>query len=88
MDCEFAEFPILLTSQKLSLIDNIHGEFHEMNDGKYDSTPIPPVAQIAGVERFTFGVLKKCLERAGFSITAIRSTDPRLGKFFAIRRAD
>jgi FkbM family methyltransferase len=90
MDCECAEFPILLTSQKLFLIDNIHGEFHEMNDGKYDSTPIPPVAQVAGVERFTLDELKKCLYRAGFSVTAIRYAEPqyaKFGKFFATREA-
>jgi len=87
MDCEFAEFPILLTSRKLSLIDSIHGEFHEMNDGQHDSTPIPPVAQVAGVERFTLDELTKCLGRAGFSVTTTRSPHPRLGKFFATRRA-
>jgi FkbM family methyltransferase len=87
MDCEAAEFPILLTSRKLSLIDTIHGEFHEVNDGKYDSTPIPSVAQIAGVERFTLEELEKCLDRAGFSVTATRSGDCGLGKFFATRRA-
>jgi FkbM family methyltransferase len=87
MDCEFAEFPILLTSRKLSLIDSIHGEFHEMNDGQHDSTPIPPVAQVAGVERFTLDELTKCLRQAGFSISTTRSPEPRLGKFFATRQA-
>lgn len=87
MDCEWAEFPILLTSRKLSLVDSIHGEFHEMNDGRYDSTPIPPVAQIPGVERFTLDELTKCLNQAGFSVTAVRSGDSRFGKFFANRQA-
>ena len=87
MDCEWAEFPILLTSRKLALIDSIHGEFHEMNDGRYDSTPIPPVAQIAGVERFTLDELTKCLKQAGFLVTATRSGNSRFGKFFATRQA-
>ncbi len=87
MDCEWAEFPILLTSRKLSLIDSIHGEFHEMNDGKYDATPIPPVAQIAGIDRFTLDELTRCLERAGFSVTASRSANSQMGKFFATRKA-
>jgi FkbM family methyltransferase len=86
MDCEWAEFPILLTSRHLSLIDSIHGEFHEMNDGRHNSTPIPPVAQIAGVERFTLDELSKCLDRAGFSVTAARTADSGLGKFFATRQ--
>ena len=86
MDCEWAEFPILLTSRKLSLIDSIHGEFHEMNDGRYDSTPIPAVAQIAGVDRFTLDELTKCLNRAGFSVTVTR-TGNRIGMFFATRQS-
>jgi FkbM family methyltransferase len=87
MDCEWAEFPILLTSRYLSLIDSIHGEFHEMNDGKHDFTPIPAVAQIPGVERFTLDELTKCLKGAGFSVTAIRVAGSGLGKFFATRQA-
>src|SRR4030065_90765 len=32
IDCEGAEFPILLTSKILHLVDNICGEYHEFGD--------------------------------------------------------
>ncbi len=39
IDCEGSEFPILLTSKMLHLIDIIHGEFHEIA-GEYDTLTI------------------------------------------------
>ncbi len=87
MDCEGSEFPILLTSRMLHLIDEIRGEYHEINDGRYDHTPIPQVARIAGVERFTITGLTECLEKNRFRVTSVRNGRTSLGLFTATRAA-
>jgi FkbM family methyltransferase len=85
MDCEGAEFPILLTSRTLHLIDGFCGEYHEINDGRYNAEPITDVARVNGVERFTIGELTKCLQRAGFTVRSERSGETALGHFYASR---
>jgi FkbM family methyltransferase len=86
IDCEGSEYPILLTARTLHLIDNIHGEFHEMGPGTCNAaSPIPAVAQVEGVESFTIEVLVGCLERAGFTVTWARHGESFHGMFFASR---
>jgi FkbM family methyltransferase len=96
LDCEGAEWPILLTSQRLGLIDEICGEFHEIG-GEFleiseDRTEKQPVFSFANIERFTIDVLVKTLTEAGFTVTWRRHTRPTgsiegLGLFFATRAA-
>jgi FkbM family methyltransferase len=96
LDCEGAEWPILLTSQRLGLIDEICGEFHEIG-GQYleiseDRTGQRPVFSFANVEKFTIDVLVDFLTDAGFTVTWHRHTRPTgapegLGLFFATREA-
>ena len=96
LDCEGAEWPILLTSQRLGLIDEICGEFHEIG-GQFleisEDRPVQePVFGFANVEKFTIDVLVEYLTDAGFTVTWHRHTRPTgspegLGLFFATREA-
>jgi FkbM family methyltransferase len=92
LDCEGAEWPVLMTSQRLGLIDEICGEFHEIG-GQYleiseGRTEKQPVFSFANVEKFTIEVLVNHLSEAGFSVTWNRHKRPTgalegLGLFFA-----
>jgi FkbM family methyltransferase len=94
LDCEGAEWPILLTSQRLSLIDTICGEFHEIG-GQFleiseDRAAQEPVFSFENVQKFTIDVLVEFLEDAGFNVTYHRHKRPTgtpegLGLFFATR---
>jgi FkbM family methyltransferase len=96
LDCEGAEWPILLTSQRLGLIDEICGEFHEIG-GPFleigeDRGGQRPVFSFANLEKFTIDVLVDFLERAGFAVSWQRHRRPGgapegLGLFFAAREA-
>jgi FkbM family methyltransferase len=96
LDCEGAEWPILLTSQRLGLIDEICGEFHEIG-GQFlevgeDRPGQAPVFSFANVEKFTIDVLVDYLEEAGFTVTWRREIRPNgspegRGLFFATRAA-
>jgi FkbM family methyltransferase len=96
LDCEGAEWPILLTSQRLGLIDEICGEFHEIG-GQFleiseERSEQEPVFAFANVEKFTIDVLVDFLEGAGFTVTWRRHTRPTgaiegLGLLFAKREA-
>jgi len=77
IDCEGCEFPILLSSRMLHLIDNIHGEYH---GGVY-----PSVAHVNGVGRHTIEELTRHLEAFGFSVESIPTPNSDLGLFFATR---
>ena len=84
IDCEGAEFPILLTSQLLGCIDRIVGEYHELR------AQLPAHVRIPGCDEFTVEVLVAGLERAGFTVTSQRqatATYGDLGLFFAERPA-
>jgi FkbM family methyltransferase len=96
LDCEGAEWPILLTSQRLGLIDEICGEFHEIGGQFFeigeDRTEQKPVFSFAHVDKFTVDVLVDFLEDAGYAVTWQRHTRPGgapegLGLFFATREA-
>ncbi|HEU5381184.1 MAG TPA: hypothetical protein VFV38_37645, partial [Ktedonobacteraceae bacterium] len=85
VDCEGSEFPILLTSKRLHLIDEICGEFHEVC-GDYDDTPcIPDHAAVAGFSRYTIDTLTHHLQQHGFFVSAERYQRTNLGIFKAIR---
>jgi FkbM family methyltransferase len=96
LDCEGAEWPILLTSRRLHLITEICGEFHEIG-GQFlevgeDRPGKNPVFSFANVEKFTIDVLVDHLSNAGFTVTWSRHRRPTgslegLGLFFATRAA-
>lgn len=85
VDCEGSEFPILLTSKRLHLIDEICGEFHEVCGDYDDMFCIPEYAAVAGFPRYTIDTLTYHLQQHGFSISAERYQHTNLGIFKAIR---
>jgi FkbM family methyltransferase len=94
LDCEGAEWPALLTSRRLHLIDEIVGEFHEIGglflEISEDRSPTSPVFQTDRIARFTIDELVRSLEAAGFQVTHRRHRRPDgavegLGLFFADR---
>lgn len=86
IDCEGSEFPILLTSRTLHLVDHIVGEFHEFNSANY-SEPIPERARVGDYTRYTMDELKPVLERWGFQVRSKPFPNSRLGLFWADRSA-
>ena len=94
LDCEGAEWPILLTSRRLHLIDEIVGEFHEIGGPFLEiGEDRPPAAHVFHSDRvagFTIEELVRCLRDAGFGVTWRRHQRPDgalegLGLFFATR---
>ncbi len=81
IDCEGSEFPILLTSRMLSLIDHIHGEYHEI-----EPHDIPPASRVSGVDRFSRHELARCLADAGFEVEVCPLPGAPIGTFFARHR--
>ena len=94
LDCEGAEWPILLTSRRLDLIDEICGEFHEIG-GEFleiseDRSSKHPVFSYEGSTKFTIDLLVSYLSGVGFTVTYRRHSRPTgdlegLGLFFAKR---
>jgi len=87
IDCEGSEYPILLTSRRLHLIDAIHGEYHELVGDGCPAGQIPETARVAGVERYDRHAIVNCLTRAGFRVTIEPKQGANLGLFFAHRAA-
>jgi len=94
LDCEGAEWPILLTSRRLHLIDEIVGEFHELGGPFLEIGENRPsnahVFHSDRVARFTIEELVRFLREAGFCVTSSRHVRPDgvlegLGVFFATR---
>lgn len=84
IDCEGAEFPILLTSRRLDRIQRIVGEYHELR------ASLPAHLRIPGCDEFSLEVLRAGLERAGFAVTTERQATAKYGEmglFFATRAA-
>ena len=80
VDCEGSEYPILMTSRKLHLVDAIYGEFHE------GLATIPEPSRVPGVERFDRHTLGRYLTEQGFQVELQQHhADPTLGLFFARR---
>jgi len=96
LDCEGAEWPILLTSQRLHLIDEICGEFHEIG-GQFleineNRLLEQPVFSLGNCRKFTIDALVKHLDDAGFTVSYRRHKRPTgalegLGLFFATRES-
>ncbi len=83
IDCEGAEFPVLLTAKHLDRIDRIVGEYHELR------ASLPAHVRIPGHDEFSLEGLTAVLERAGFTVTSLKQatgTFGDLGLFFADRR--
>ncbi|MEW6364174.1 MAG: FkbM family methyltransferase [Acidobacteriota bacterium] len=83
IDCEGAEFPILLTSRLLGRVDRIVGECHELR------AQLAPHVRIPNCEEFAVEDLGAGLGRAGFSVTWHGQVNAKYGKrglFFADRR--
>ena len=79
LDCEGAEWPILLTARTLDRIDSVCGEYHL---GDYSEA-----FHVAGFPTFTPEVLEGILSKHGFRVRTrpnLRSPDP-IGNFFAHR---
>jgi FkbM family methyltransferase len=84
IDCEGAEFPILLTSRRLDRIERIVGEYHELR------ADLPQHVRVPDCDQFTVEILSAHLERAGFAVTLepqATATFGALGLFFAERPA-
>jgi FkbM family methyltransferase len=94
LDCEGAEWPILFTSQRLDLIEEICGEFHEIG-GEFleisEERPTKaPIFSLGNTGKLTVDVLIRYLRDAGFTVVHHRHTRPTgavegLGLFFAKR---
>ena len=93
IDCEGAEWPILLTANKLSLIDNIFGEYHEIGGPNMGSLKpdqvhpreIPKAAEVPGYLYYTGKMLKTYLSVMGFSVKIEPAHRPWMGHFWATR---
>ena len=83
IDCEGAEFPILLTSKRLGCIDRIVGEYHELR-----ADELPRHVRVPGYDRFTIESLVARLESFGFGVELEPQAMAQfgaLGLFFAER---
>jgi FkbM family methyltransferase len=86
IDVEGSEFPILLTSRSLNLVDSICGEYHEFGGeyDEYDVLALPVSAQVPGYDRYTIVELTGVLNRAGFEVESLR-LNKNIGMFFAMQ---
>jgi FkbM family methyltransferase len=85
LDCEGSEFPILLTSRELARVDEIVGEYHEIQPGLMPA--LAPEARVEGYPAYRAGDLVEALTRAGFRVTTTATT-PNVGIFHAVRPHD
>jgi FkbM family methyltransferase len=79
LDCEGAEWPILLTTAELGRIDELCGECH--------LGAFPEAYRVLGRSAFTAEVLREVLEGAGFRVEVVEAlgSTPPVGLFFARR---
>jgi hypothetical protein len=82
LDVEGAEFPILLTAERLDLVDTIVGEYHEFTEAQMNA--LTPGARV-GDELYSADLLRRRLEATGYHVTLRPDRDP-LGYFTAERR--
>jgi FkbM family methyltransferase len=80
LDCEGAEWPILLTARRLDLVDAICGEYHlDACTGLF---------AVRGYSDYTPALLERHLAEHGFRVRSRPAAkDPRFGLFFAERQA-
>jgi len=86
IDCEGSEFPILLTSRLLHLIDEIAGEYHEYG-GNFTEIPISERAGVEGYDEFSIQELSKALQKKGFRVTSMAHPNTNLGLFHAVNES-
>jgi FkbM family methyltransferase len=79
LDIEGSEWPCLLTSRNLRLVQALCGEYHAVPAG------IPEHARVEGFPAYTPEVLKGFLAAQGFGRVTLEPTDERLGRFWAER---
>jgi FkbM family methyltransferase len=88
IDCEGSEFPILLTSRTLHLIDHISGEYHNYGFNEPGPHIIPESARVGKHQRYTIHELAHHLQKAGFDVTwnyHVSYPNPPIGLFWAHR---
>jgi FkbM family methyltransferase len=68
LDCEFAEYPILLTSRYLRRVRRVAAEFHEAPG------PLVPEARVGNIDVFRGEHLAGALLHAGFELTFNRTS--------------
>jgi FkbM family methyltransferase len=90
IDCEGAEYPILLTSRLLHRVDCILGEFHNFDGRLTEDHPlhaVPECAKVRGYDQFTDAELIPYLRRRGFDVAVKRhELKPLLLGSFVARR--
>lgn len=79
VDCEGAEWPILMTSRMLHLVDAIAGEYHA---GVIPD--LPAAARVPGLE-YSTGTLAAYLARGGFAVDVLPPNAQCYNLFFARR---
>jgi len=62
LDCEGSEFPILFTSKKLGMIQELTGEYHNFSSLEH----VPAALKVKGVESYTIAALHDYLLAQGF----------------------
>jgi|GEM_PF-758276 FkbM family methyltransferase len=83
LDCEGSEFPILLTSRLLERVEQIVGEYHEMEPALY--ARLDPAAQLPNFSVYRVEHLVAHLEQCGFQVR-VRAASSHLGSLRATRR--
>lgn len=91
LDCEYSEWPILLTSTQLGLVDEVIGEFHEIG-GEYNPGLIPTNCRVNGEKEYTVDLLESFFHQKGYSFIYKRSNWPKgipshMGFFWAKKHA-
>jgi len=84
LDCEFSEFPILLTSKKFNDITHVIGEFHEIGGEYNPELTIPEHAKVGNYEKYTINDLEGYFENLGYEFQHKR-TMKHLGIFKATK---
>lgn len=81
VDCEGSEYPILFTSEHLDIVEEICGEYHDIEVER-----IPERAKVKGkCEYFNSTILKSLLEQQGW-IVELRPQSQAYGLFHARRK--
>ena len=73
VDCEGSEFPILLTSARLSKVERIVGELHECSEQVL--ADLPPESRVAGYDRYCALDLADWLQSLGFTVHLRNTTE-------------
>ncbi|MFA5291368.1 MAG: FkbM family methyltransferase, partial [Candidatus Paceibacterota bacterium] len=85
LDCEGSEFPILFSCTRLSQVQEICGEYHEIGGEYNEQENIPARAQVGNYQKYTIKELTEFLESQGFAVDSFRHPKSPLGMFFAKR---